>query len=36
MMNRKDMVGSADESRYEIISNTDRNISYIIINLKSH
>jgi len=37
MMNRNDMVRSADESHYEIISNMDRYISYIIINnLQSH
>jgi len=36
MMNRKDMAGSADEIRYEILSNMDRYISYIIINLQSH
>jgi hypothetical protein len=33
MMNRKDTVGSADELRYEILSNMDRYISYIFINL---
>jgi hypothetical protein len=35
-MNRKEMVGSADKSHYEILNNMDRYINYIIINLQSH
>jgi len=35
-MNRKDMVGSADESHYEILNNMNRYISYIVIGLQSH